>query len=492
MCVSGLHILESRGYDSCGIVSIDPSTGKFKLHKFASSDRYGGDCISRLEHESKGHHDNFVGIGHTRWATHGDKTDLNAHPQFDHKERIALVHNGIISNYFQLKQELKEKYDIEPKSATDTEIAAIWIGVFLDQGQALTEAIKSAVKVLEGAYSFVIISILDPEAMYIVKNTGTMVIGFPDTLAAGAKRDSVSLDSLSNISDEEEDKKDSSAGKKKEKAHKFQIVASDTTVFQDYTKHYYNIEDKEILRLSLHDKVEQHKIKTIVEEGIQVKLPPGIEHYYVKEMLEQPDAVARTLGYGSRLMGGDNMVKLGGLDSKREDLLKVENLLIAACGTSLNAGRYGMYLMRELGCFRTVTAQIASEIGKRDFPKSGGGFLSISQSGETMDLLIPFRLAAEHNQTRINIVNKVNSTLARENQCGLFLNCGREFSVASTKAFTCQVTAMTLVAIWFAQNKNFNATKKIRARMINELKMLSTNIQVSLQGINEHSMEVAQ
>ena len=109
-----------------------------------------------------------------------------------------------------------------------------------------------------------------------------------------------------------------------------------------------------------------------------------------------------------------------------------------------------------------------------------------------MDLLIPFRLAKEHNQTRINIVNKVNSTLARENNCGIFLNCGREFSVASTKAFTCQVTAMTLVAIWFAQNKNFNATKKIRARMINELKMLSTNVQVSLQGINEKSKEIAE
>ena len=122
----------------------------------------------------------------------------------------------------------------------------------------------------------------------------------------------------------------------------------------------------------------------------------------------------------------------------------------------------------------------ASEINKRDFPKSKGGFLSISQSGETMDLLIPFRMAQEAGQTRINIVNKVNSTLARENNCGIFLNCGREFSVASTKAFTCQVVAITLVSIWFAQNKNFNATKKIRARMINELKMLSSNLQATL------------
>ena len=214
-------------------------------------------------------------------------------------------------------------------------------------------------------------------------------------------------------------------------------MASDTTVFQDHTKFFYNIEDKEILRLSLHEKVEQTKIKTIVEEGIKVSLPPGIPHFYVMEMLEQPEAVARALNYGARLMGGDNMVKLGGLDKNRSDLSQIDNLIIAACGTSYLAGRYGETLMRELGCFKYVQTLIASEITERDMPLSNGGFVSISQSGETMDLLIPFRLAKKAGLQRINVVNKVNSTLARENECGVFLNCGREFSVASTKAFVC-------------------------------------------------------
>jgi glucosamine--fructose-6-phosphate aminotransferase (isomerizing) len=187
VCINGLHILESRGYDSCGMVSINPANGQFKLHKFASTDRFGGDCIKRLAFEGANQHDAYVGIGHTRWATHGDKTDVNAHPHFDHKQRVALVHNGIISNYYQLKMELKEKHGIEPISQTDTEIVALLVGVFIDKGDSVFDAIKNVVRILEGAYSFLLISTLDPEAMYVVKNTGTMVIGIPESLRKNVK-----------------------------------------------------------------------------------------------------------------------------------------------------------------------------------------------------------------------------------------------------------------------------------------------------------------
>lgn len=128
----------------------------------------------------------------------------------------------------------------------------------------------------------------------------------------------------------------------------------------------------------MNDKVEQHKIKTIKEEGIQVTLPPGIDHYYVMEMLDTPEAVARSLNYGARLMGGENMVKLGGLDGKKSNLKDIEYMIIAACGTSHKAGKYGEFLMRELGCFRSINTINASEIKARDFPKSNGGFISIS------------------------------------------------------------------------------------------------------------------
>lgn len=277
VCIQGLQILESRGYDSCGIVSINQE-GQFVRTKFASSDRFGGDCIKRMELEGRGKHDHCIGIGHTRWATHGDKTDVNAHPHYDHKERVALIHNGLIENYHQLKEELRDKHQIVPVSQTDTEIVAIYIGIFLDQGFELFEAIKKCVEILEGAYSFVLISILDPESMYIVKNTGTMVIGVAKQLHA------VDEEEVKILEKENSDNGTSSVPIRDD--HLFQIVASDTTVFQDYTKHYYNIDDKEIIRISINEKVERHKLREIKEEVVKVKKPPGIDHFYVMEMLD--------------------------------------------------------------------------------------------------------------------------------------------------------------------------------------------------------------
>lgn len=183
-----------------------------------------------MDFEGRGEHDNYLAIGHTRWATHGDKTDTNAHPHFDHKNRIALVHNGIISNYYTLKQELKEKYNIDQKSQTDTEVVALWVGVFLDEGLSVMDSIKKVVGILEGAYSFLLITTLDPEAMYIVKNTGTMVIGFPENLKRDAVADAKSVASLSEQGSDD-DSEEQKTGDPKKKAHKFQIVASDTTVF---------------------------------------------------------------------------------------------------------------------------------------------------------------------------------------------------------------------------------------------------------------------
>lgn len=169
------------------------------------------------------------------------------------------------------------------------------------------------------------------------------------------------------------------------------------------------------------------------------------------EMNDQPDAICRALNYGARFIEGEPLVKLGGLEAHEDSLMEVENLVIGACGTSYYAGQFAEYLMRELEIFPFVQAKIASEILEADLNElKNGCFLSVSQSGETMDLLIPFRKAKELGLKRLNVVNKVMSTLAREEQCGVFLNCGRELSVASTKAFVSQVTVLCLVSLWFA------------------------------------------
>lgn len=200
-------------------------------------------------------HNHSIAIGHTRWATHGDKTDSNAHPHFDHKDRIALVHNGIIGNYFELKC-LVEALGIKPRSQTDTEIVAILIGVELDKGKNLFDAISDATSRLEGAYSFVLISVLEPENMYIFKNTGTMVIGVSQGLQKREDHQPLHMAiPTAQVTSPN---------------HEFQIVASDTTVFQDYTRDYYNIQDRQIIKLSLHDKIEEHKLQASTEEKVNV------------------------------------------------------------------------------------------------------------------------------------------------------------------------------------------------------------------------------
>ena len=184
------------------------------------------------------------------------------------------------------------------------------------------------------------------------------------------------------------------------------------------------------------------------------------------------------MNYGARLMSNKAMVRLGGLEANVDNLLEVENVIMAACGTSHYATKYAEVIMNNLGCFQYVDCKIASEITYEDlqfkYPHQAM-MISVSQSGETMDLLIPFRKAKEKGLQRLNVVNKVFSTLARENNCGVFLNCGPEFSVASTKAYTTQVVVLTLVALWFSQRKSYNQTKRKRIAYINELKNLSKN-----------------
>lgn len=224
----------------------------------------------------------------------------------------------------------------------------------------------------------------------------------------------------------------------------------------------------------------------------KVKLKEGISHYFIQEMLEQPEAVSKALGFGGRLNGSDKgFVKLGGMDKDEKQLMNVENLLIAACGTSYYASLYGSLLMRDFGCFNMVEVKIASEIQEKDFPERNGGLLCVSQSGETTDLLKPFREAEKLGIKRFNIVNNVESTLAREAKCGVFVNAGKESSIASTKAYLCQVIAFSLITLWFSSRVNYKHSKAKRIQLWTELSTLSEKVKYVVENVEPFAISCA-
>jgi len=406
--LEGLTILENRGYDSAGICTID-NHNQLVISKFASGHQ-SSDAIAKLKKHKNAHAGHFTGIAHTRWATHGGKTDKNAHPHPDAKERIALVHNGVITNSEELKKQLEAK-GIQFRSETDTEVIAQSIGAELDAGTSLLEAIKNVERKLEGTWGVVLIAKEKPEEIYAFKNGSPLLVGI-------------------------------SKGR--------MWLASEPAAFSQYTKEYISLENGEvaIIRADGHS-FDLSRVELAPNETIPTS-PFPFEHWTLKEIMEQPEAISRSLNYGGRFKD-ETKVKLGGLDNNLSVLQGVHHLVIAACGTSYHAGLMGAYFMRHLHSFETVQVIDAAELTVDTFPRKGGGLLVLSQSGETKDVHRCVVMANEQNIPTFSIINVVGSLIARTTKCGVYLNAGREHAVASTKAFTCQVTVLALVAIWFSQ-----------------------------------------
>ena len=428
--LDGLSILENRGYDSAGVVTLgDANT--LTLTKFAS--KTTSDAIEQLKGSAAGHVGHRIGIGHTRWATHGGKTDANAHPHLDAKKRIAVVHNGVIENYAELKQELMNK-GVTFASQTDTEVIAQLIGSELDKGFDLQTAIKKAVGRLEGTWGLVILSPLLPDAMIVAKNGSPICIGIAEGKA---------------------------------------FVASEPAAFGMVTRDFISLENGEmaIVRAD-RSGLDLSRIEKAPEDKIAAS-PAPYPHWTIKEILEQPEAISRTLNHGARLAGEDE-TKLGGLETRKDELLSIKHLIIAACGTSYHAGLYGAMAMRAMKSFETVQVVDASEITPHHFPAQGAGLLVISQSGETKDVHRAVVLAQNLGVPVFSIVNAVGSLIARSTKCGVYLNAGREHAVASTKAFVTQVTALEMTAVWFAQNRGVEQSR--RRNVVDDLRRLPTNI----------------
>lgn len=440
----GLTILENRGYDSAGLATVSPN-GELVLTKFASGD--AGDAIEHLKQAAGRHVGHRLGIGHTRWATHGAKTDANAHPHLDSKKRVAVVHNGVITNYAILKDELQAQ-GIVFASQTDTEVIAQLIGTALDRGLELTEAVRGTLQKIEGTWGLAIVSPLLPDGIIVAKNGSPIVIGVAEGKA---------------------------------------FVASEPVAFGASTRDFIALDNGEIAIVRANrEGLDLTRLEKAAEETVAVS-PAPYPHWTIKEILEQPEAVRRTLNHGARIKS-DVEVKLGGLETRASELVDIKHLVIAACGTSFHAGMYAAQSMRSLHAFETVQVVDASELTPQHFPSHGAGLLVISQSGETKDVHRAVILAQTLDVPVFSVVNAVGSLIARTTQCGVYLNAGRERAVASTKAFVTQVTALELIAIWFAEQRNIEVAK--RRQLIDELRRLPTNLEASLK-LRERCQEVA-
>lgn len=441
-CLFGLTQLQNRGYDSAGVASI--IDGQVFTSKYASS--LNETAIDKLQKHHQDHVLSRLSIGHTRWATHGIKSDANSHPHTSNDGLFTLIHNGIVENYAEIKNMLlSEGYTFH--SQTDTEVIVNLISYYDKTYRGGTVAsIERALDQLKGTWGLVILCQRDHSTLYTISHGSPILIGYTDTVA---------------------------------------MVASETSGFCGALPNYFVLKNSDIStikivnnKIDIHTTSRNYQIKNIHVDQVLLTPYPW-EHWTIKEIHEQPDACLRTMSMGARLLENDR-VKLGGLELHRETLVNIENLIILGCGTSFNSGMIGRNYMKDLANFQSVSVFDGGEFTSDDIPKGGKtALLLISQSGETKDLHRCVLIGKDQGLFLIGVVNVVDSLIAREVHCGCYLNAGREVAVASTKSYTCQIVVLSMIAIWFAQEKNINQLK--RTRYISDLRRLFIDAKKTLE-----------
>jgi glucosamine--fructose-6-phosphate aminotransferase (isomerizing) len=411
--IKGLKRLEYRGYDSSGVAIVN--NNELKVFKKKGK-------VVELEEfvktqDSKG----TIGIGHTRWATHGEPNDRNAHPHFSGDHKLAIIHNGIIENYAIIKEELTKRGHTFT-SDTDTEVLIHFIEeIQRNEKVDLLEAVRIALSEVHGAYAIVIISKDDPDTLIAARKSSPLVIGI-------AENDEY-------------------------------YIASDASPIIEYTKNVVYLEDGEIASLNrktgLKIKNIENEDKTPYIQELELHLEAlekgGYEHFMLKEIYEQPRSIRDCMR--GRLNVSTGEVSLGGIKDYEEKLANAKRIIFVACGTSWHAGLVGEYLFEEFARI-PVEVEYASEFRYRN-PIVGEEdvVIAISQSGETADTLAAIKLAKSKGATIIGICNVVGSSIARETHAGSYTHAGPEIGVASTKAFTAQVTVLTLMALMIGKKK---------------------------------------
>ena len=482
----GIKILQNRGYDSCGISSLKyngkDEKPKIIFHKYAS--RKDVSAVKLIGQHEEEHMDNRIITIHCRWCTHGAINDANAHPHLDSEERVSVVHNGIIENFQELKDFLEDK-GYKFKSETDTEVIAILIGFYLDSGYELERALNSAISKLEGTWGLAVVSTLTPDKLYLCKNGSPLLLGYEKNYALAASESSAILNYVKSYFTIE-DNEIITVGLKKDGEI---YISHKSKVINDLSK-YFDIKstEDEILQHRLNNGLVDNLEKSTDEISVGPQLfattPHPYDHWMVKEIMEQPKSLHRTLNMGGRILD-DYHVHLGGLRNHRDDLLKIKNLLILACGTSYHAALLGAKYFKILGSIPCVQVLDASEFSHKDIPRpyADVGILVMSQSGETKDVHKAMQIAEEAGIFVFSIVNVVGSLIAREASCGIYLNAGREVAVASTKSFSSQVLALALIAIWYAEKDE--GSKQKRSLFIRSIRNLITDTESTLTRVKE-------
>lgn len=445
--INGLQRLEYRGYDSAGIVLFDGNQINLTKTKGKVSDLIGKIATNSFD---KGK----VGIGHTRWATHGVPNDVNSHPHLSQSGNLVIVHNGIIENYDTIKKELiKRGYTF--KSDTDTEVLVNLIEEIQKKYNVkLGKAVQIALNQVIGAYAIAVFDKNKPDEIVVAR------LGSP--LAIGIGKD------------------------KKE-----YFVASDASPFIEYTKDAIYLEDEEMAIIRVGREVRIRKIKddSLVDadvQELQLSLEQiekgGFEHFMLKEIHEQPHAISDT--YRGRLLREEGIIKMSGLEDNMKKLLNADRFIIVACGTSWHAGLVAEYLIEDLARI-PVEVEYASEFRYRNpIITEKDVVIAISQSGETADTLAAIKLAKSKGALVFGVCNVVGSSIARETDTGAYTHAGPEIGVASTKAFTTQITVLTLMALRLARAKGTMTSSDYRYHL-QELELIPKKVEELLK-IDDH------
>ena len=448
--ISGLKQLQNRGYDSAGIALINEK--EFLVNKKASNN--DNNAINYLENHYKNtdYQETVlsIGIGHTRWATHGPKTDINSHPHISYDGKFALVHNGIIENYISLREKL-ERNGISSISETDSEIIVNLLAFYYSKNNDVEKSLEMTINELEGTWGLVVICLEQPNTLYCTRVGSPLLVGINDKSA---------------------------------------LVTSEVSGFCGKISDYTILNNRDICvirkdtesgQINMNTREKSYKKKKVNVLANDLT-PEPYKHWMLKEIFEQSDSVKRVIKQGSRILDGDK-VHFGGLNENRATLAQIDHIILLGCGTSLNAAKFAIHYFKLLCGFSSVSFLDGADFGPNDISPFGNtALILLSQSGETKDLHRCIEIAEEHNLFTIGVVNVIDSLIAREVDCGCYLHAGREVAVASTKSFTSQCVLLVMIAVWFSQIQEPRIKKIVqRKHIIRDLRNLSGDIKKTLE-----------